>query len=60
MSSTLLLSKLKTLTINNARKVAQSLRGDEVYESLCQAIDRCEFGSGTREDWHMLIDMTGM
>lgn len=59
-----LLRALKTLTIHNAKEVAHRLwkDGDEdgMREPLLEAIERCETGNGTIEDWDLLIEQTEM
>lgn len=59
-----LLECLKALTIKNAREIAHQLwkDGDEdgYREPLLEAIERCEAGNGTEEDWDLLIEQTEM
>lgn len=59
-----LFETLKQLTINNARTIAESIQdnGDDdgIYEDLIQAIDRCDNGVGTDEDWSFLVEQTEM
>lgn len=59
-----LLEILKAHTIKNAREVAHQIwkDGDEegYYQPLLEAIERCEAGNGTEEDWDLLIEQTEM
>ena len=59
-----LLEVLKDHTCKNAREVAHQIwkDGDEdgILDTLYQAIDRCEDGNGTDEDWDLLVDVTEM
>ena len=59
-----LLGILKQHTINNAREIAHQIwkDGDEdgLYDQLLEAIERCNEGNGTDEDWDLLIEQTEM
>lgn len=59
-----LLAVLMEHTIKNAREVAHQIwkDGDEggCYEPLLEAIERCEAGNGTDEDWDLLVEQTEM
>lgn len=56
-----LLACLIDLTLHNAREACHEYweEGDEEsYEALLAAIERCEGGEGTDEDWDVLIEET--
>jgi hypothetical protein len=59
-----LLEVLKAHTIKNAYEIAHQLwkDGDEdgIREPLLEAIERCEAGNGTEEDWDLLVEQTEM
>ena len=63
-SDKVLLMVLKRHTIKNAREIAHQLwkDGDEdgIREPLLEAIERCQEGNGTEEDWDLLIEQTEM
>lgn len=59
-----LLGVLMEHTCKNAREVAHQIwkDGDEdgIHDQLLEAIERCEAGNGTDEDWDLLVEQTEM
>lgn len=62
-----LFGMLKDHTIKNAIEAAHMMREDlydaeveERYKALLVAIERCESGQGTHDDWGLLVDETVM
>ena len=59
-----LLEMLKAIALGNAKEIAQGLSDDYEEPKLCarleMAIDFCEKGIGTEEDWQLIIEQISL